>query len=50
MLEIYEKNLEDKGLTNQEFKAEFSVKHVFENRRRGRGEQTRKDGGEETTK
>lgn len=49
MLEIFEKNLEGKGLTNQEFKAEFSVKHVFENRRRGRGEQTRRD-GEETTK
>lgn len=50
MMEIYEKNLEDKGLTVQEFKAEFSVRHAFENRRRGRGEQTRKDGGEETIK
>lgn len=50
MLEIYEKNLEDNGLTVQEFKAEFSVRHAFENRRRGRGEQTKKDEGEETTK
>lgn len=50
MLEIYEKNLEDKGLTVQEFKAEFSVRHDFENRIRGRGEQSRKDGEEETTK
>lgn len=41
MVEIFEKTLEDKGLTYEDFKSEFVVKHAFENKRRGRGARNR---------